>query len=92
MKGKSILLKHCNSCHRAQELAKLIYDDLVRSNYSDNDLIEVYREMTTKGLSTFELEKLTRKRLVCLEKGYILRDIADEDVVQATFNMMKDLQ
>ena len=62
MDGKSIVIKH-KSCHNAQELAKRIYKDLKQSkNYEDN-LLEALKYMNSNGLSTYELEVLTGKRI-----------------------------
>jgi hypothetical protein len=73
MKNKSILAKCVNSCKTSQELATCIYNELNKSKNYDSDLLEVYKDMDSKGLSTYELELLTGKRLELSHSGrYVL--------------------
>lgn len=63
--AKEIVRKYKNSCN-AKTFAEKVYRDLKKINYTDEDLIEVYKEMYTCSLSSYELECLTKKRM-CMD-------------------------
>ena len=60
--AKEIVRKYKNSCN-AKTFAEKVYRDLKKIKYTDKDLIEVYKEMDACSLSSYELERLTKKRM-----------------------------
>lgn len=69
------LVRDCNSkSNNAKSLATALYNKWLKLGSIDKDLIGIYKAMSLATLSTYELEYLTKKRLVMTEQGYILED------------------
>jgi hypothetical protein len=80
------LVRDCNSkSNDAKSLATALYNEWVNLGSRDKDLISIYKAMyeanssvSTIYLSTYELEYLTKKRLVIDEQGYSLEDCSND--------------
>ena len=89
---KEIVRKYKNSCN-AKDFAEKVYRDLKKINYTDEDLIEVYKEMYTCSLSSYELECLTKKKL-CMDGngGWNLVDVDHtNDILSNVINVLKGI-
>lgn len=65
------------SRNNTYEFSKILYDEWVNSEHSEEVLIAIYRAMSLKGFSTYELNKMTGKRLIDRGRnngGYALID------------------
>ena len=86
--NKSIVCRHKDSCNNVKVLASRIYEDLKAINYTDEDLIAVYKDMTLYSLSTYELERLTKKQMFSTPEGYVLEDIDRDKEVFDNVNIV----
>ena len=69
------LVRDCNSkSSNAKSLAIDLYNRWINLGSTDKDLIGIYAAMYVVSLSVYELECLTKKRLVMTEQGYSLED------------------
>ena len=69
------LVRDCNSkSNNAKSLAIALYTKWINLGSTDKDLIGIYKAMSVATLSTYELEILTKKRLIVDENSYNLED------------------
>lgn len=69
------LVRDCNSkSNNAKSLATALYNKWVNLGSIDKDLIGIYKAMYVVSLSVYELECLTKKRMVITKQDYILED------------------
>lgn len=69
------LVNACNSkSNNAKKLAQTLYDEWLNLGRGEEHLIGIYKAMSVATLSTYELEILTKKRLIMDENGYNLED------------------
>lgn len=69
MTTKRLVATHVNSHRTDQDIAERIYGGLIKLGCRDCDLLEVYKELDIRHCSSYELEKLTGKRMVTNSSG-----------------------
>ena len=76
------LVNECNTkSNNAKKLAQTLYDKWLNLGRGEEHLIGIYKAMSVITLSTYELERLTKKRLVMDVNGYSLIDCSYDDTV-----------
>ena len=81
------LVRDCNSkSNNAKSLAIALYTKWINLGSTDKDLIGIYKAMSVVNLSVYELECLTKKRLVMTKQGYSLEECAHDTTVTLQSN------
>lgn len=90
--AKEIVRKYKDS-RNTKTFAENVFKDLQKINYTDADLIEVYREMSGYFLSPYELECLTKKKLCMDGNGdWSLVDVDHtNDILSNVINVLKGI-
>lgn len=76
------LVNDCNAkSNNAKKLAQTLYNEWLNLGRDKEHLIGIYKAMSVATLSTYELESLTKKRLIMDENGYSLEDCSYDAAV-----------
>lgn len=76
------LVNECNSkSNDAKKLAQTLYDKWLNLGRGEEHLIGIYKALSATALSTYELESLTKKRLIMNVNGYSLKDCFYDSMV-----------